>query len=176
MSWRIDPSSASFLAIDLQERLLPVIANREQVVQKTGLMLKIARLFTLPIFVTEQVPEKLGSTIKEIADLAAVPARTKTDLSALPALSSGYLSETWILAGIETHVCVRQTALDLLDRKFRVYVLADATGSRNENDHRLALEEFRATGIQVVSVEALAWELIGSATHPKFREALQILK
>jgi len=176
MNWRLEPETTGLLVIDVQEKLLPAIAESERVVKKIGDMIKIAKLLTLSVFVTEQVPEKLGPTIQPLRDLMPDFERMeKHEFSAAGTLRFN-LPKHLLVVGLETHVCVRQTVYDLRQKETVVYVLADAVSSRSLSDYNLAIAEMRQDKVLISSVEAVCWELLGSADHPKFREALAILK
>ena len=176
MSWRIDPSKTAVAIIDVQDRLIPAISGGPLIVAKVEQLARIASLFQLPIFVTEQVPKKLGQTAPSVR--AAIPHLApveKSAFSAAPALPKD-MPRCVLVAGIETHVCVRQNVYDLRVRGHDVRVLADATGSRSPADHDIALQELRSDRVLITSVEATAWELLGSSDHPLFRPAMAILK
>lgn len=176
MSWRLDPAKAGVLLIDLQERLVPAIHGGERIVKKAGDLLSAAELFGIPVFATEQVPEKLGPTVAALEfarrGIAAIPKVSFSAASVLPK----ELPPTVIVAGVEAHVCVRQTVYDLRLGGRTVIVPGDATGSRHPDDHRLALAEMRHDGVLVQSVEALAFELAGGADSPRFKALLAIFK
>lgn len=180
MSWRIDQTAAGLLVVDVQERLLPAIRQGEAVAMRVALAVRVARLFNLPTFHTEQVPHKLGPTVAAVREALGpeqAPAPTKSAFSSAGCYAPGTLPRTLIVAGIETHVCVRQTVFDLRERGHAVYLLADAVGSRSETDHRLALHEMRETaGARVTSLEALAWEMLGQAEGEPFKRLLALLK
>jgi nicotinamidase-related amidase len=176
MSWRLEPEKTGLLVIDVQERLMPVIAEGDRVIKKITDMIKIAKLLSLSVFVTEQVPAKLGPTIQPIRDLIPdYPRLEKREFSASSTLRF-HIPKTILVVGLEAHVCVRQTVYDLRQKETTVYVLADAVSSRSLSDYHLALAEMRQDKVLVTSVEAVCWELMGSVNHPKFREALAILK
>ena len=176
MSWRLDPAKTGLLLIDLQERLVPAIDGGERVVRKAGGLLAAAELFSIPVFATEQVPEKLGPTVAalELArrGIAALPKVSFSAASVLPK----ELPPTVIVAGVETHVCVRQTVYDLRLGGRTVILAGDAMGSRHPDDHRLALAEMRHDKVLIVSVEALAFELAGGADSPRFKALLAVFK
>ena len=176
MSWRLDPTQSGVLLVDLQERLMPAIAEGERVARKAADLLGVAEIFALPVFVTEQVPAKLGPTLPglELARRGITPI-PKSAFSAASALPEA-LPKIVLVAGVETHVCVRQTVYDLRLGGRTVYVIADAAGSRHPGDHRLALEEMRQDKILTPSLEAVAWELAGSAESPHFKRLLGLLK
>ena len=180
MSWRIDTQAAGLLVVDVQERLLPAIRDGERVATRTALAVKVARLFDLPVFHTEQVPHKLGPTVavvREALGIDQAPAPTKTAFSSADCHGPGELPGTLIVVGIETHVCVRQTVFDLRERGHEIYLLADALGSRSETDHRLALHELREVArARVTTLEALAWEMLGKAEGEPFKKLLALLK
>lgn len=180
MSWRLDPRQTALLIIDVQERLLPVIHEHAALARKIVHAIRVAKLFGVPVMHTEQAPTKIGPTVAPV--LAALgqdapPARLKHDLSAAPVFAPGELPAAVLVAGIETHVCVRQSVFDLHERGHAVYLLADAVGSRSAEDHRLAVHEMREHAARrVTSVEAFAWELLGSAQGDTFKRLLAILK
>jgi nicotinamidase-related amidase len=176
MSWRLDPSALGVVVIDVQEKLVPAVADGARVVKKSADLLALAQLFGLPAWVTEQVPEKLGPTVAALdlagRGLSPIP---KSAFSAAGVLPED-LPKNLLVAGIETHVCVRQTVYDLRLAGHAVYLVGDAAASRHPLDHELALAEMRRDGVVVASLEALAWELTGGAEAPLFRQALAILK
>ena len=180
MSWRIDTQASGLLVVDVQERLLPAIHHGDAVAARVALAVRVARLFGLPVFHTEQVPPKLGPTVPVVREALGPdqsPAPTKSAFSSAGCYAPGELPATLIVVGIETHVCVRQTVFDLRARGHAIYLLADAVGSRSETDHRLALHELRETaGARVTSLEALAWEMLGQAEGEPFKKLLALLK
>jgi nicotinamidase-related amidase len=180
MSWRLDPRQTGLLIIDVQERLTPVIWEAPRLVKAIVTAIGVAQLFQLPIFLTEQLPHKLGATVAPIrAALGenAPSARVKAVISAAPSFAPGELPPTILTVGIETHVCVRQTVFDLRERGHDVRVLADAVSSRAEMNHRLALHELRAiAGARITTVETFAWELLERAEGDTFKALLALLK
>ncbi len=180
MSWRLNPKDTGLLIIDVQERLIPAMAGADKLVRRVADSVAVARLFGLPVFRSEQVPEKLGPTVGAVrAALGAdaPTARAKHAFSAADCFTPGELPPTLLVAGIETHVCVRQTVFDLRERGHTVYLLADAVASRAESDHRLALHELREIAqARVTTLEAVAWELLGRAEGESFKKLLAILK
>ena len=164
------------MVIDLQEKLLAALPRGEDVVTRAIKLVRMARLLDIPVFVTEQLPDKLGPTTARLAKyLDNTPRRTKTAFSSSGALPDP-LPRHLVACGIEAHVCVRQTVYDLRRRERVVYLAADAVTSRDERDERLAIEEMRGDKVLVTSAEAVCWEWLADAAHPKFKEALAILK
>jgi nicotinamidase-related amidase len=178
-SWRLDPQKTGLLVIDAQEKLLPAMANPDALAKRIVEAIAVARVFGMPVYCTEQVPAKLGPTVATVraalgqdADAACL----KRDFSAAGSFTDSELSPTMLVVGMETHVCVRQTVFDFLERGCAVRVLADAVGSRAEQDHRLALHELREAGARVTTLETVAWEMLGGAGDERFRRVLAILK
>ena len=180
MSWRLPSSQAALLVIDVQARLAPVVKNAEAVVKRAADAVRVARLFGLPVFHTEQAPEKLGETVAPVREALggdASPARLRLTFSKADCFADGELPPSLLVVGIETHVCVRQTVFDLRERGHTVYLLADAVSSRSETDHRLALHEMReVAGARITTLEAVSWEMLRRAEGDTFRALLKILK
>jgi nicotinamidase-related amidase len=181
-SRRIARARAGLVVLDIQERLLPAIFEKERVVQNTVRLLKGAAVLGLPIIVTEQYRKGIGPTVPEIA--RAIPGFApleKLTFSAcgapgfLEALAAKGLTDL-ALCGIEAHVCVSQTCLELLDRGFRCFVVADAISSRTAANHHLAAERMRQAGAVIVSTEMLLFELLERAGTPEFKQVLALVK
>jgi len=170
---------AALLLIDLQERLMPVIHDHEAVVARAVRLAEAAQLLGVPIRATEQNPAGLGPTV---APLAAYPQAvlSKTTFSAaddpgFPALLPAGATEI-IVAGCEAHVCVLQTVLGLLPHGRRVFVVADAVGSRHPADKAVALDRASRHGAEIVTSEMVLFEWLRDARHPKFREVQKLLR
>lgn len=170
------------LLIDLQERLLAKIARRQALLSAVGKMVRVAQVLAIPIVVTEQYPAGLGRTDRSIRSLLPqLEPIVKMDFSCcgqdgfLQALA-GPSRQQVIIVGIEAHVCVQQTALDLLTAGYEVFVCADAVGSRNEFDYDVALLRLQQAGVVVTTTEAVIFELLERAGTEEFRRVLQIVK
>jgi len=181
-SRRITRTHAGLVVLDIQERLLPAICENARVVQNAVRLLKGAAVLGLPIIVTEQYRKGIGATVPEIAGVIAEFAPLeKLTFSAcgapgfLEALAARGLTDL-ALCGIEAHVCVSQTCLDLLDRGFRCFVVADAISSRTAANHRLAVERMRQAGAVIVSTEMLLFELLERAGTDEFKQVLALVK
>jgi len=181
---QLDVDRAMVLAIDLQEKLLPLIPRRETILSSTRKLLAGANVFGLPVVVTEQNPRGIGSTHVSLSPLIEGASATLVIKSAFSAwadeASRGVISQLdrpqIILCGIETHVCVQQTALDLCSRDYLVCVCADGVGSRGRLDHDSALGRISAAGVIVTSVESVLFELCGQCDAPRFKEILAVIK
>lgn len=179
---RLDTRKAQLLIVDLQEKLLPHIAEHQTVVSQSVRILRAARELELPITVTEQYPEGLGRTPTAILVAAEGAARMEKMTFSIwqdEATRERLLSLTRphiLLVGIETHVCVQQTALDLLEAKMVPFVLADAVGSRRPLDHQTALDRVRGAGVEVTTVESAIFEMLDRAGTDLFKRILPIVR
>ncbi|OLM17519.1 MULTISPECIES: isochorismatase family protein [unclassified Pseudonocardia] len=166
---------AVLLLVDLQERLAPAIHDGDEVVARAARLAEGAGLLGVPVLATEQVPDKLGPTVGQLSGYPHLV----TPKSRFAADGSGLLppgrSEI-VVTGMEAHVCVLQTVLQLLADGRRVLVAADATGSRDPRDKSVALDRARAAGAEVVTSEMVLFEWLRDATHPRFREVQKLLK
>lgn len=172
----------ALLLVDLQKVLIDACAGRELVAQNGTALMDFCLLLGIPVFLTVQNSPKLGEVLPELVARMPEPAPyNKLEFSCFEneAISRALLNcgrRSLLLAGIETHVCVLQTAIDALRLGFRVDVAADATGSRSPKNHELGLQRMRRAGVVVSSVEMIAYELLKSAGTEPFRQALPLLK
>jgi nicotinamidase-related amidase len=168
--------------VDIQEKLVRAMGDREELLLRAGQLVQGARALNIPILCTEQNPKGLGATVPEIAThMPGVQPIAKFSFGCcasedfLRALQAAGCRNV-LMAGIETHVCVYQTAMELLARDYRVEVVADACGSRTSANKRIGLEKMRAAGAAVTSVETALFELLKVAEGPAFKEILRIVK
>ncbi len=176
------PERCLLLVVDLQERLMAAMpANvAEQVVRNTCILVETARIFNLPVVVSEQYPKGLGPTAAEIR--AALPEETgpieKLAFSCCkePAFAPFLTRPEIILCGAETHVCVLQTALDLLAQGRRVYLAADATCSRAKGNWQRGLDLMHQAGAIIGSTEIFAFGLLGAAGTDHFKRISKLVK
>lgn len=179
---RITGNNLNVVMIDVQEKLHPVMAKHAALEKRLAVLVKgLAMLGVTPI-VTEQSPEKLGTTIKSLKELlpdADLYAKRAFSCFGEGAFESKILSafkKRLVLCGIEAHVCVLQTALDALDLGLDVIIVEDAVASRNDNDKAIALKRLEQSGVQFTTVESLLFELLKTSEHEKFKEISQLLK
>jgi nicotinamidase-related amidase len=179
---RIVRAKAALAVIDIQERLLPAIFEGERVVQNTVRLIKGARILGIPLLITEQYKKGLGATVPTIAaEIEGLKQMEKVAFSACgapgfeKALKAKKVADV-ILCGIEAHVCVSQTCLDLLDKGFRVFVVVDAMSSRTTENHFIAVERMRDAGGVVVSTELVLFELLEKAGTEEFKQILALVK
>lgn len=172
----------ALLLIDVQEKILNVMLNKEDLVENCTKLIKGFKVLNLPIFFTEQYPKGLGPTthllLKELEGLSAIQ---KTSFSCFGAghlfqrLKDNDIKQV-VVAGIESHVCVQQTVLDLLANNFQVNVCADAISSRKEKDLNIALERMRNNNVEITSVESVLFELLQESRTEEFKQISAIIK
>jgi len=174
--------SAALLLIDIQEKILAVMKEPEMVVNNASKLIKGFKVLNVPIFYTEQYPKGLGSTAAPLlAELEGLNAIQKMSFSCFGAgnfftrLKDNKVTQV-VVAGIEAHVCVQQTVLDLIASGFQVNVAADAVSSRKEMDYKFALKRMRAHGAEVTTTEAILFELLNVSGTDEFREISAIIR
>ncbi|XP_041911468.1 isochorismatase domain-containing protein 2A isoform X1 [Arvicola amphibius] len=176
---RILPESSVLFLCDMQEKFRPSIAYFPQIVSVAARMLKVARLLDVPVLLTEQYPQGLGPTVPELGAQGIRPV-SKTCFSMVPTLQKELDGRpqlrSVLLCGIETQVCILNTALDLLDRGLQVHVVVDACSSRSQVDRLVALARMRQSGAFLSTSEALILQLVRDAAHPQFKEIQKIIK
>jgi nicotinamidase-related amidase len=170
------------VVIDIQEKLFPVIHQNERVRDNTLKLIHMAKLFNIPIVLTEQLPDKIGPTLPEIKEeLHGTEVITKTEFSCcavdpfLQALKSDGLINI-ILTGIESHICVLQTCLDLLERGYIVHVPRDAVDSRTEENWLMALNLMEKAGAVITSTETVIFQILKKAGTKEFKQMLKLIK
>ena len=177
----LNSKNTALVIIDVQGKLARIMQNADALFRNLAMLIKGARLLEVPIIWMEQLPDKLGSTVEEVSvHLDGLKPIAKDVFSCVQNDEfNGTLTETnpknVILAGIETHVCVYQTAMDLLEN-YNVEVVADATSTRLEHNKEIGLEKIRRSGGQITSVETALFELQGKATGSTFKELIEIIK
>jgi nicotinamidase-related amidase len=168
--------------VDIQEKLVRAMHAREELLVRAQQLVQGARVLNVPILVTEQNPKGLGATVPEIAAyLSGVQPISKFSFGCcaseefLRALRAG-AARNILMAGIETHVCVYQTARELLAGGYHVEIVADACSSRTPENKQIGLDKMCAAGAAVTSVETALFELLKVAEGPLFKEILKIVK
>jgi nicotinamidase-related amidase len=198
----LDADESQLVLVDYQARLMPAIHDNEAVLRNALRLARIARLLEVPAWGTEQNPQGLGENLPELkalcrrtvakmhfsacaeglADLLRPPARPASgNARSLPKHlqkreAEAEPSNTVVIAGCEAHVCLLQTALDLLDEEFEVWVVTDACGSRTERNRDAAFDRLAGAGCELVTTEMVAFEWLRTAEHPQFPEVLKLVK
>ncbi len=177
---QMSAADTGLLVIDVQEKLVTKIPRHEELVRNIAFLVDGARLLQMPVQATEQYPKGLGPTVAELAGrLPERPDKVAFSCCAVPGLADGFRRAARprvVLAGIETHVCVQGTALDLLAQDFRVYIPVDAVGSREPLDHELALRRLERAGAILTTTETCLFEWVGGAGHPQFKQVSQMVQ
>jgi nicotinamidase-related amidase len=168
------------LVIDVQEKLMAKIPEAGAVIRNTAFLIDGAHVLGMPVAATEQYPKGLGPTVSDLAKrLPERPDKLAFSGCAVPAVVEGFrraARRKIVLAGIEAHVCILQTALDLLSLEFRVYIAADAVASRYAIDREFALRRMEQAGAILTTSEAVVFEWIGGAGSPEFKEISRLVQ
>lgn len=197
----IRPETTTLVVIDFQKKLVPAIAEIEPVLENAKKLLRLAQALKLKTFLTTQYRRGLGETVPEIAELAAAepaelteprePAEPAEPVEPIDKVCFGCMGDdvfraalsnavpaggTLLLTGIESHICVMQTALGALDQGYAVHVAADAVGARSPSNHVIGVERMRGAGAVITSTEMAIYELLGDSARPEFRQMLPFLK
>lgn len=180
----LEADECALVVIDIQQKLLPPIFNSESLVRNSQLMIRLANILKIPVLVTTQYARGLGETVPEIASLLP-------ETAAIDKLEFGCFGKdqfcsavknlpgnrnTMLLCGMESHICVTQTALGALNQGYLVHVASDAVGSRSEWNWKIGLERMRDAGAVISSTEMIMYELLRKSGTPAFKELLQYLK
>ncbi|MEK6327255.1 MAG: isochorismatase family protein [Actinomycetota bacterium] len=175
---KLDPERSALVVIDVQEGFRKAVPSFDQVAQATAALVKGAKAVGIPIVVTEQYPKGLGNTAPEVAEElpSGVTPIEKVCFSA-PEAEGFDLDgrEQALVCGIEAHVCVNQTTLDLLDEGVEVHVARDAVGSRSEGNLEVGLTKAERAGAVITSVETALFELVGRAGTEEFKRVQKVV-
>ena len=183
----VDRSNASLLLIDIQERLFSKISNNQSILNHVLVILESFSKLKLPVIYTEQYPRGLGTTIPKIREYFEKSSDLtfskfeKTTFSCFPFEENKekkkYIKTNQVLiAGIEAHICVLQTAIDLKSLGFEVFIIEDCVGSRNEQSKRLAIERAREANVSIVNLEMAVFELLRDSKHQHFKFLSSLIK
>jgi len=180
----LEADRCALVVVDIQEKLLPPIFNKETMVRNSQLLIRLAKILSLPVMVTTQYSKGLGGTVPEIASLLS-------DVKTIDKLEFGCFGSdefrsnlkklpgnrtTLLLCGMESHICVTQTALGALNDGYLVHVASDAVGSRSEWNWKVGLERVRDAGAVISSTEMMMYELLRCSGTSQFKELLQFIK
>jgi len=179
---KIKKENTALLIIDMQEKLLPAIENSEDLIKNCEILIKGCKILGIPIIYSEQYRKGLGETNKIIAtQLNNINPIEKREFSCvendeikskLESLGKRYI----IVAGIEAHICVQQTVLDLMDEDFKPIVIANCISSRNNFDKKFALKRLRDYGADITTVEAILFEMLVTSTASEFKQISELVK
>lgn len=179
---RFTPNQSVLVVIDVQGRLAYLMHDKEVLFKHIQALIQAADHLGIPVLFTEQVPQKIGFTVPEVADYfkGRKPILKETfscfGSTEFQKKLSALKRKQIILCGIETHVCLYQTAVDLKEAKYEVQVVADAVSSRAKENKDAALRLMEHFGVTLTATEMLACELLKTSVHPKFREVLKLIR
>jgi nicotinamidase-related amidase len=177
---RLTARHGSLLVVDMQDKLLAAMADRDAVVASVVRMVRGASILKIPTWASEQYPRGLGTTAAPIAELIPErPTKLSFQCCAVPQLLEqlyGRLIRHVTVVGLEAHVCVSQTVLELLDLGFRVQVPADAVASRRPLDREVSLRRLEAAGAVISTAEAVLFEWLETADRPEFKAISELVK
>ncbi len=178
----LNKDNTSLVLVDVQGKLAALMHNKEEFFSNAIKIIKGAKVLDIPIIWNEQLPDKLGPTIPEIKELLTgmSPLEKKTFSCCGNDGFSSALESTGrkqvLLIGMETHVCVYQTAVDLVSRGYDTYLVADAVSSRTQKNIELGVEAIKNAGAKITSVEMALFEMLQVAEGEKFKEIIKIVK
>jgi nicotinamidase-related amidase len=180
----LEPEQCALVVVDIQEKLLPPIWEKERLIRNAQLLIRLAGLLKIPALVTTQYAKGLGATVLEVSSL--LPDNSPIDKQMFSCFGSDAFCSTLkrlpgqrttlLLCGMETHICVMQTALGALREGYLVHVASDAVSSRTELNWHVGLDRMRAAGAILSSAEMMMYELLRSSGAPAFRQMLPYLK
>ncbi|MGA8500179.1 MAG: hydrolase [Candidatus Sulfotelmatobacter sp.] len=180
----LESDQCALIVVDIQEKLLPPIFQKEQLLRNAKLLVRAARVLKIPAIVSTQYAKGLGKTVPEIASL--LPETEAIDKDRFSCFGSDVFCtllkrlpgnrNTLLLCGMESHICVMQTTLAALREGYLVHVASDAVSSRTEWNWKIGLERMRAAGAVISSTEMMIYELMRSSSSPAFKEMLPYLK
>lgn len=179
----LDPEKTALVVIDVQEGFRGVIADFDLVASRVATMIRGAQLLAVPVLVTEQYPKGLGRTAEEISSVLTdadevfeKSAFSSCGADAFVAKLQGLGTKQVVVCGLETHVCVNQTAHDLMARGFQVHILTDCVCSRFDNNREAGLRKMLASGVITSSLEMALFELMRDSKHERFKEIQSLIK
>ena len=180
----LEADQCALVVVDIQEKLLPPIFQKEQLIKNSQLLIRLAGILKIPTLMTTQYAKGLGGTVPEIASL--LPGTQAIDKHMFSCFGSDVFCSllkrvpgnrnTVLLCGMESHICVMQTALGALREGYLVHVASDAVSSRTEWNWKIGLERMRAAGAVISSAETMIYELLRSSGAPAFKQLLPYLK
>ena len=181
----IDPSESTLLIVDIQEKLFSKIENSKSLLSVVERALLVFKVMGTPIVYSEQYPKGLGLTISSLRENLSDTKSVKIEKTSFACFSKEdkiikaqdfIKSKQVIICGIETHICVLQTALDLIIQGYEVFVLNEGVGSRSKDDNFLAFQRLRKNNVSIVSIEMLVFELVRNSEHKHFKELSKLIK
>ena len=170
-------NDTTIICIDLQEKLVNMLENSVEITKNCTKLMKSANLLNIDTIVSEQYPKGLGETIIQIKDITNFKTFEKTTFSLLKTEDFKHdFKKNIVIFGIETHICVYQTVLDLLEKGHNVYVVKDCCASRSKTNYKTSLELMKQFGAKITTLEIVLFELLKSSKHENFKEIQGLIK
>ncbi|GAB2658687.1 isochorismatase family protein [Vibrio panuliri] len=178
----LNKEDTGLIVVDIQGKLATLVDDSETIIENCGKLIQGAKALGLPIIWLEQNPEKLGPTVDSISELMAdqtpIPKFTFdgcNEVAFKHALNEAQ-KHSWIVCGIEAHICVYQTATHLANLHFDVHVVSDCTSSRDSRNKELALSKFASRNVKITGLEMCLYELVKDCRAPEFKQILNLIK
>ncbi len=174
--------NTALVIVDVQEKLLPYVQKKDEVVANIQMLIKFAHIMHIPVILTEHYPKGLGVTVPEIKEvLEKYEPKEKVIFSCYGSLDfTEKLKELGIkrfmIAGIESHICVQQTTLDAMNAGYEVHVISDAISSRTKHNYKIGIKKMKHFGAIISSTEMAMYEIMERADTPEFKEVLKLVK
>ncbi|ORT48770.1 isochorismatase [Vibrio sp. qd031] len=178
----LDPDNTGLIVVDVQGKLARLVDNSDELIARCAALIDGARLLGLPVVWLEQNPDKLGQTVEELHQrLSDSQPITKFGFNACEEpqfIKQIELSHktSWLICGIEAHICVYQTALGLRDNEYDVHIVSDCVSSRREENKRLAINKLSSIGVSITGLEMCLYELVQDCRSPAFKSILSLVK
>jgi nicotinamidase-related amidase len=178
----ITAEDSCLIVIDMQERLVPAMQAPARTIKNTRLLIRVATRLEVPVMLTEQYPKGLGRTVKEIATAAEnLPVYEKMYFSCMkePVFAQAFAANNKrqvVITGMEAHICVMQTAAELMTQGYQVFVVTDATSSRSLESEKACRDRLQAIGAGIVTTEMVVFEWLAKAGTPAFKDLLPLIK
>ena len=178
----LDIQKCCLVVVDVQGKLAQLMYNKEGLFSNIQILIKAAKILNIPMIWCQQCPEALGATVTSISELLSDNEpidKASFSCCAEERFNSklkGLSRQHVLLCGIEAHVCIYQTAVDLLQKGYDVEVIADAVSSRTPENKQLAITRMQSQGVTVTSVEMALFELLRTAEHPQFKQIAKLIK
>jgi len=179
---RLDVTKATLFVCDMQDKFRPLIYNMETAINRSALCISVCKELSVPMIVTQQYTKVFGPSVPELASVfpASLPIYDKTRFSMLtPECSTAFAAmnrEQVLVIGIEAHVCVMQTVLDLLELGKEVHVVTDAVSSQRAHDRAIAMQRMESAGAVLTTSESAIFDLLRDSKHPQFRVCSALVK
>lgn len=177
----MDSKNTTVICIDIQEKLVNMLENKEQIASNCKKMMKVASILDIDTIISEQYPKGLGSTIESIKEIKDFKTIEKTTFSALQTPEfrecfDSFKNKDVVIFGIETHICVYQTVKDLIKEGYNVYVVCDCCASRSNLNYEKSLKLMEKLGANITTLEIVLFDFLKSSKHPNFKELQGLIK